>query len=75
MQSDKRLTECYQKALADKDIIEVTENTRMVFFSDVHRGDNCLADEFAHNQTIFAYALEYYNKLGYHYLELGDGEE
>lgn len=75
MQSDKRLTECYQKALADKDIIKVTENTRMVFFSDVHRGDNSLADEFAHNQTIFAYALEYYNKLGYHYLELGDGDE
>lgn len=75
MLSDKRLTECYQKAKACGDILTVTDDTRLVFFSDVHRGDNSLSDEFAHNQTIFAYALEYYYKLGYGYMELGDGDE
>ena len=75
MLSEKRLTGCYKKAMEEGEIIPVTDDTRLIFFSDVHRGDNSLSDEFAHNQTVFSYALEYYYKLGYSYLELGDGDE
>ncbi|MCH4890417.1 serine/threonine protein phosphatase [Acidaminobacter sp. JC074] len=55
--------------------IPIDENTKIIMFSDVHRGDNSLSDEFAHNQTLYHYALEYYYRRGYTYIELGDGDE
>jgi len=55
--------------------IPIDEKTKIIMFSDVHRGDNSLSDEFAHNQTLYHYALEYYYKRGYTYIELGDGDE
>ena len=72
---NKRLTECYNKALKNKDIIEIDDQTKIIFFSDCHRGDGSLSDEFTHNQNIFIYALEDYLKNGYTYMELGDGDE
>ena len=47
----------------------------MVFFSDVHRGNNSWADEFAKNQIIYSYALQHYYDAGYTYVEVGDGDE
>ncbi len=55
--------------------IPIDENTKIIMFSDVHRGDNSLSDDFAHNQTLYHYALEYYYRRGYTYIELGDGDE
>lgn len=62
-------------ALKNGKRIPIDENTKIIMFSDVHRGDNSLSDEFAHNQTLYHYALEYYYKRGYTYIELGDGDE
>ena len=71
----KRLTECYFKAVRKQDTIEVNDDTRIIFFSDVHRGDNSMSDEFAHNQNVYYHALDYYFKNEYTYIEVGDGDE
>ncbi len=71
----RRLTECYVKAIKHKDVIKVDDNTKMIFFSDVHRGDNSMSDEFAHNQNVYYHALNYYNDQKYTYCEVGDGDE
>lgn len=69
--AEKRLTEAYNKAK-----IEYFDNSsKYIFFSDCHRGDATPSDEFAKNQNIFLFALEYYFRNGYTYVELGDGED
>lgn len=55
--------------------IKIDKNSKIIMFSDTHRGDNSLSDEFAHNQHLYRYALEYYFNEGYTYIELGDGDE
>lgn len=55
--------------------IEIDENSKIIMFSDLHRGDNSVSDEFAHNQKLYKHAMEYYYKNGYTYIELGDGDE
>ncbi len=62
-------------ALRNARRMKVDKNTKIIMFSDTHRGDNSLSDEFAHNQTLYKYALEHYYKEGYTYIELGDGDE
>ena len=71
MNTNKGLTECYQKAK----VIEFDNNSKFIMFSDVHRGDNSMSDEFAHNQNVYYYALQTYYQEGYTYIELGDGDE
>lgn len=71
----KRLTRCYKDSLKNKDVINVTDETKLIFFSDVHRGDNSVSDEFAHNQSIYMFALQHYFNNGFKYLEIGDGDE
>lgn len=66
-----RLTRIFEKALR----IEITDKDRLVFFSDVHRGNNSWADEFARNENIYYYALQHYFKNNFTYIELGDGDE
>lgn len=56
-------------------VIPFDENDKFIFFSDVHRGDNSMSDEFAHNQSIYMHALNYYYSNNYTYIEIGDGEE
>jgi UDP-2,3-diacylglucosamine pyrophosphatase LpxH len=51
------------------------ENSRIILFSDVHRGDNSKADNFAFNKDIYISALDYYFENGYTYIEIGDGDE
>lgn len=70
-QKHKRLSEVFEKS----EIIEFTDEDRIVFFSDVHRGDNGWADEFARNQSIYFYALQHYYDAGFNYVEVGDGDE
>lgn len=71
MSLDKRL----KKILNSAEVVEFTDRDKMVFFSDVHRGNNSWADEFAKNETVYSYALQYYYKQGFTYIEVGDGDE
>ncbi len=71
MWTDKRLNQAYREARVEY----FDENSRYIIFSDCHRGDNSLADEFAHNQNVFLYALNYYYYNGFVYIEAGDGDE
>lgn len=71
MKTDKRLKEAYSNAKVEY----FDNNSRYIFFSDTHRGDNSLSDEFSKNQNIYLYALDYYYYNGYSYVEAGDGDE
>lgn len=71
MNTIKKLLSAYNDATH----IAFDSNSKYIFFSDVHRGDNSLSDEFAHNQNIYYFALQHYLKEGYTYIEVGDGDE
>ena len=71
MLTDKRLNEAYKNAKE----IPFDDNSNYIFFSDVHRGDNSMSDEFAHNQSTYYHALQYYYEKEYTYVEVGDGDE
>lgn len=43
--------------------------------SDLHRGKKDKHDNFSKNENIFLYALDYYYKKGFVYIELGDGDD
>ena len=69
------LTKKLEKLLKKSDVIPIDEKSRIVFFSDCHRGIGGGADDFAHNQLIYIASLEDYLKKGFTYIELGDGDE
>lgn len=69
--AEKRLTEAYNNAKIEY----FDSNSKYIFFSDCHRGDSTPSDEFAKNQNIFLFALEFYFNNGYTYVEVGDGDE
>lgn len=71
MFTDKRLLQAYHNAKVEY----FDENSKYVFFSDIHRGDDSVSDEFARNQHVFLRALDYYYSHGYRYVEAGDGDE
>lgn len=71
MFTDLRLAAAYKNAPK----IDFDDNSKYIFFSDQHRGDDSASDEFQRNQHIFIAALEYYNRNGYTYVEVGDGDE
>ena len=50
-------------------------HSRVVIFSDLHRGIGDEADNFLHNQALFETALDHYNRRRFTYIELGDGDE
>jgi UDP-2,3-diacylglucosamine pyrophosphatase LpxH len=56
-------------------MIPLTMESKLVFFSDCHRGINDWADDFAHNQIIFFHAIQQYNQQNFTYIEVGDGDE
>jgi UDP-2,3-diacylglucosamine pyrophosphatase LpxH len=68
----KALDKAYKK---NKKKIELTQETKAVIFSDLHRGVGDYADDFMHNHLVFANALDYYCKGKFIYIELGDGDE
>jgi len=43
--------------------------------SDIHRGRGTGSDDFAKNQKLYYTAIRHYDKEGYTYIELGDGDE
>jgi len=69
--TDKRLMQAYKNAKVEF----IDENSKYIFFSDCHRGDDSVSDVFARNQNVLLYALNYYYNNGYNYVELGDGDE
>ncbi|EPR13423.1 metallophosphoesterase family protein [Ruminiclostridium papyrosolvens] len=71
MFTDKRLLKAYRNAKLQL----FDNNSKYIFFSDSHRGDDSISDEFARNQNIFRHALNYYFDNGYIYVEAGDGDE
>lgn len=71
MFEQKRITAAYKRA----ERMEIDDNTKLVFISDCHRGTGGGDDHFAQNQLLFYYAIQTYNREGYTYIELGDGDE
>lgn len=71
MFTDKRLTKAYKNA----EVRYFDKDSKYIFFSDIHRGDDSVSDEFARNQSILLHALDYYYQNDYTYVEIGDGDE
>ena len=71
MSSRKRFNRAYERAKR----VSFNDNSKLVIFSDCHRGDNSFADDFANNRNIYFHALKHYYNEGYTYCELGDGDE
>ncbi len=67
--------ERFSGILAKAERIPFDTHSRLVFFSDLHRGDAGRADAFVRNRAIFLGALEYYWERGFTYIEVGDGDE
>jgi len=73
MSTRKRLTEVFESAKGKE--IPIDESSKLILFSDCHRGDNSWADDFASNQNLFFHALNYYDENEFTYIEIGDGDE
>jgi predicted phosphodiesterase len=71
----QRLTDVIEEARKPGHVLEFDNDSKLVFFSDSHRGDNSWSDDFAHNSMLFFHALEHYFAAGYSYIEVGDGDE
>ncbi|OIQ30036.1 MAG: serine/threonine protein phosphatase [Bacteroidetes bacterium MedPE-SWsnd-G2] len=67
----KRLDHAYKTAHR----VAFNSDSKFILFSDCHRGDNSIADDFAKNRNIYYHALKDYFKKGFSYCELGDGDE
>jgi len=72
MDISKGLTRAYKSTQTR---IELNEHSKMIFFSDLHRGVGDWSDDFAHNKQIFSHALQHYFDDGFTYVEIGDGDE
>ena len=55
--------------------ISIDCDSKLIFFSDCHRGNNSYTDDFSHNGNIYFHALRTYYENEYTYIELGDGIE
>ncbi|MCH5257413.1 MAG: metallophosphoesterase family protein [Lachnospiraceae bacterium] len=66
-----RLNKSFEGALR----LPLNPYTKYVLISDCHRGTGNSNDNFLKNQNPYFAALEHYYKLGYTYIELGDGDE
>lgn len=67
----QQLSEAFRTAK----IVPFDDTSRVVFFSDLHRGDNSRSDAFAPNKPLFLHALTHYLQRGFTYVEVGDGDE
>lgn len=62
-------------AFAHARMLPVDAQSRIIFFSDLHRGAGNRADVFAPNADLFNHAMRHYFDAGFHYIEVGDGDE
>lgn len=67
----KKLNDIFNKS----NKLVISNSTKIVIMSDLHRGKKDIYDNFSKNETLFLYALDYYYKKGYIYIELGDGDD
>ena len=63
------------KAFKTAKSVDLSKDAKIVFFSDLHKGDNSYSDDFRHNFEIYQHALRSYFVLGFTYAELGDAIE
>lgn len=61
--------------LKQSPILPIDSHSRIVLMSDCHRGVGNWGDNFLRNQNLFFAALSYYDREGFTYIELGDGDE
>ena len=71
MFTSRSLTAVFESA----DEVPFDDSTKIIFFSDCHRGDNSWADDFAHNQNVYYHAMNAYYREDYSCIEIGDGDE
>lgn len=55
--------------------LKFNNKDKIVFISDVHRGDGTFYDALLANRNIYKTALSYYLRQGFTYVEVGDGDE
>jgi len=55
--------------------LHIPRSGNLIIFSDQHRGGRDGSDDFAVCEFSYLSALEYYDRLGYHFINLGDCEE
>ena len=56
-------------------VLSLKENSRIIIFSDHHRGAKNGADDFMKAETSYLAALDYYFENKFQYISLGDSEE
>jgi len=69
--SERRISGAYSRAKR----LNIDDTSKLVLMSDVHRGRGAGSDNFAKNQKLYYTALRHYDREGYTYIELGDGDE
>lgn len=68
-------SERMSKAYALSPRLLFDDQSRLIFFSDHHRGTNGRDDSFAANANLFEQTLQHYFAERFTYVELGDGDE
>lgn len=63
------------KAFEQAKKVKLPRDAKLIFFSDLHKGDNSYADDFRFNMKIYEHALNEYFEEDFTYIELGDGIE
>ena len=66
-----RLQKAYEGALR----LPLNKCSKYVIISDCHRGTGNANDNYMKNQMLHCAALSHYYRLGFTYIELGDGDE
>ena len=66
-----RLSKSFEGALR----LPLDNCSKYILISDCHRGTGTTNDNFLKNQNLYFAALQHYYKMGYTYIELGDGDE
>ena len=64
-----------KRILKKCETLDISINSKIVFISDVHRGDAGTSDSLVGNKNIYLAAINYYYKEGYTLIEIGDGDE
>ncbi|MEN8153368.1 MAG: metallophosphoesterase [Acidobacteriota bacterium] len=64
-----------RRLICKSEVIDIDNSSKIIIFSDIHRGHGDRSDDFFHNQDTYINAMKQYNKEKFTYIELGDGDE
>lgn len=67
----KELTDLYNRC----ERVDIDNTSKVIFISDVHRGDGTYSDSLIANRNIYFAALRHYYYEGFTLVEVGDGDE